>query len=66
MQDNIRPIAPISVAGLTPKSPETGMPICEVVDPTTLHVDPAYQRNVGEKGDAPNPENNRGVRLGEV
>ncbi|MDQ0558663.1 hypothetical protein QO004_000438 [Rhizobium mesoamericanum] len=50
MQDNIRPIAPISVAGLVPMAPETGMPICEVVDPTTLHVDPAYQRNVSEKG----------------
>ncbi|MBD9592661.1 hypothetical protein IB270_07435 [Ensifer sp. ENS05] len=50
MQDNIRPITPVSVAGLAPQVPETGMPICEVVDPTTLYVDPAYQRNVSEKG----------------
>lgn len=50
MQDNIRPIAPISLAGLTPTQPATGMPICEVVDPSRLFVDPAYQRNVGENG----------------
>ena len=50
MQDNIRPISPVSVAGLVPQVPETGMPICEVVDPNTLYVDPAYQRNVSEKG----------------
>lgn len=50
MQDNIRPIAPISIAGLVPQAPDTGMPICEVVDPATLYVDPAYQRNVSEKG----------------
>lgn len=50
MQHNIRPISPVSVAGLVPKAPETGIPICEVVDPTTLYVDPAYQRNVSEKG----------------
>jgi hypothetical protein len=50
MQDNIRPIAPVSLAGLTPQAPETGIPICEVVDPTSLYVDPAYQRNVSEKG----------------
>lgn len=50
MQDNIRPVAPISVAGLTPQMPPTGMPIFEFVRPTDLLIDPAYQRNVSEKG----------------
>lgn len=50
MQDNIRPIAPVSAAGIIPQAPATGMPICEVVDPTTLYVDPAYQRSVGDRG----------------
>ncbi|MBB3594346.1 hypothetical protein FHX08_004750 [Rhizobium sp. BK529] len=50
MQENIRRIAPVSTAGLVPQRPATGMPICEHVDPTTLFVDPAYQRDIGERG----------------
>ncbi|MFJ6323839.1 MULTISPECIES: hypothetical protein [unclassified Rhizobium] len=50
MQDNIRPVAPVSLAGLTPQMPPTGMPIFEFVRPTDLLIDPAYQRNVSEKG----------------
>jgi len=50
MQDNVRPIAPVSIAGLTPNSPSTGMPIFELVKPTDLFVDPAYQRNISENG----------------
>ncbi|PZM07561.1 hypothetical protein [Rhizobium tubonense] len=50
MQDNIRPIAPISIASVTPHQPSTGMPICELVSPTDLFVDPAYQRDVSERG----------------
>lgn len=46
----LRQVAPISIAGLTPAMPATGIPICEMVDPRTLWVDPAYQRLVGEKG----------------
>ncbi|WP_189379713.1 hypothetical protein, partial [Mesorhizobium sp. M4B.F.Ca.ET.013.02.1.1] len=40
----------VSVAGLTPRQPGTGEPICERVDPATLFVDHEYQRTVGEKG----------------
>ncbi len=50
MQDNIRPIAPISLNGLEAQVPPTGMPIFELVRPTDLFVDPAYQRDVSEKG----------------
>lgn len=50
MQENIRPIAPVSIAGLEPRKPTTGMPILELVKPTDLYVDPAYQRNISEKG----------------
>ncbi|MGO8154395.1 hypothetical protein AB9F36_31690 [Rhizobium leguminosarum] len=50
MQDNVRPIAPVSIAGLNPQSPPTGMPIFELVNPADLFVDPAYQRNISEKG----------------
>lgn len=50
MQDNVRPIAPVSIAGLVPQKPATGMPICEHVDPASLFVDPAYQRDIGERG----------------
>ncbi|SHE88422.1 hypothetical protein SAMN02745223_01315 [Devosia limi DSM 17137] len=46
----LRQIAPIGLIGLTPAKPETGMPICEMVDPRDLWVDPAYQRPVGERG----------------
>ncbi|RWE26629.1 MAG: hypothetical protein EOS41_05715 [Mesorhizobium sp.] len=47
---NIRPIAPVDVAGLKPATPTTGLPICELVDPQTLFVDGAYQRSIGENG----------------
>ncbi|MDX3929280.1 MAG: hypothetical protein QHC90_26195 [Shinella sp.] len=50
MQDNIRPIAPISIAGIEPGTPPTGMPIFELVKPTELFIDPSYQRDVGERG----------------
>jgi hypothetical protein len=50
MQDNVRPIVPVSVSGLTPGVPPTGMPIFETVRPTDLFVDPAYQRSIGERG----------------
>lgn len=50
MQENIRPIEPINIAGLVPQKPITDVPICEHVDPTTLFVDPAYQRDIGERG----------------
>jgi len=50
MQENIRPIAPVSISGLEPQTPPTGMPIFELVKPTDLYVDPAYQRNISEKG----------------
>ncbi|NEH87781.1 hypothetical protein GR239_27780 [Rhizobium leguminosarum] len=50
MQENIRPIAPIGISGLEPQEPPTGMPIFELVKPEDLFVDPAYQRNISEKG----------------
>lgn len=50
MTENIRPISPIRISGLEPQNPATGMPICELVSPTDLFVDPAYQRDVSEKG----------------
>ncbi|ARM14149.1 MULTISPECIES: DUF6551 family protein [Rhizobium] len=50
MQENVRPIAPIGISGLEPQAPPTGMPIFELVNPTELYVDPAYQRNISEKG----------------
>lgn len=46
----LRPIEPISIAGLDIAPPETGEPICERVDPRTLFVDPTYQREIGERG----------------
>lgn len=50
MQDNVRVISPVSIAGLTANIPTTGMPIFELVRPSDLYVDPTYQRNVSEKG----------------
>lgn len=50
MPDTIRQIAPVSTAGLVPQKPSTGMPICEHADPASLFVDPAYQRDIGERG----------------
>lgn len=46
----LRAIEPINIADLDTAKPETGEPICERVDPRSLHVDPAYQRNVGKRG----------------
>ncbi len=50
MQDNVRQIAPISIAGLNLNKPSSGMPIFELVRPASLYVDPAYQRNISDKG----------------
>jgi len=50
MQNNVRPIAPISISGIKPNAPPTGVPICEMIKPTELYVDPAYQRDVSERG----------------
>ncbi len=50
MQNNVRAVVPVSIAGLIPGVPPTGMPIFENVKPTDLFVDPAYQRDVGERG----------------
>jgi len=47
---NLRAIEPISITDLDTAEPETGEPICERVDPKSLFVDPAYQRNIGERG----------------
>jgi hypothetical protein len=46
----LRHIYPISIGDLTPNVPPTGEPIFETVDPTTLFVDPEYQRDIGERG----------------
>lgn len=48
--DNVRVISPVSIAGLVPNTPNTGMPIFELVRPSELYVDPTYQRNVGDRG----------------
>lgn len=50
MQSNVRVIVPVSIAGLVPGVPPTGMPIFENVKPTDLFVDPAYQRDISERG----------------
>ena len=50
MQDNVRAITPVSISGLVPGVPPTGMPIFEFIKPTDLFVDPAYQRSIGERG----------------
>lgn len=46
----LRPIYAISLSGLSPNTPATGQPIFENIDPATLHVDGAYQRDVSERG----------------
>lgn len=46
----LRPIQPVSLTGLDIATPENGQPICEVVRPETLMVDPSYQRNIGARG----------------
>lgn len=48
--DSLRPIEPISIAGLDIGDPENVEPICMSVDPRTLFVDPLYQRSIGERG----------------
>lgn len=50
MTENLRRVTPISISGIEPVAPVTGMPICELVDPTTLFVDTAYQRDIAERG----------------
>ena len=45
----LRPIEPIDITGLKPQAPSSGMPIIEYVDPRSLWVDPAYQRNLSER-----------------
>ncbi len=48
--DTLRGVEPISLTGLDIGDPENGEPICERVDPRTLFVDPAYQRDIRERG----------------
>lgn len=50
MQDNVRAITPVSISGLIPGAPSTGMPIFENIRPEQLFVDPSYQRDIGERG----------------
>lgn len=47
---DLRPITPINIAGLDIGAPENVEPICELVDPASLFVDPSYQRNISERG----------------
>ena len=46
----LRPIYAISLMGLSPNTPNNGQPIFESVNPASLYVDGAYQREVGERG----------------
>ncbi|WP_139973695.1 DUF6551 family protein [Ochrobactrum sp. CGA5] len=46
----LRPIYAFSLSGIEPNTPPTGQPIFENVDPSSLFVDGAYQRDVGERG----------------
>lgn len=48
--ESLRRVEPISISGLDVGGPENGEPICERVDPRTLFVDPAYQRDIRERG----------------
>lgn len=45
----LRPIEPISLAGLTPTTPSTTGPIFEWVDPASLLVNETYQRDLSER-----------------
>lgn len=45
----LRKVQPISIAGLVPAKPDTAPPRIEWVDPTTLLINEAYQRNLSEK-----------------
>lgn len=49
MTERLRKVAPLVVAGLTPKKPDTGMPIVEMVAPADLWLDFGYQRDHGER-----------------
>ncbi|TCQ28244.1 hypothetical protein [Rhizobium sp. PP-CC-3G-465] len=46
----LRHIQPVSLTGLDIATPENGQPICEVVRPESLMVDPSYQRSIGARG----------------
>lgn len=46
----LRPIYAISLMGLSPNTPVAGQPIFENINPASLYVDGAYQRDVGERG----------------
>lgn len=46
----LRKIEPISITGLDIATPENGQPICELVRPESLYVDPSYQRQIGARG----------------
>lgn len=50
MNENLRAINPVGLSGLEIQVIPTGKPAFEWVDPATLFVDPAYQRNIGERG----------------
>lgn len=47
--EGLRPIAAINTAGVTPTTPSTTGPIFEWVDPSSLLVNEAYQRNLSER-----------------
>lgn len=46
----LRPVKAVSIVGLDIGDPENDEPICERVDPKVLFVDPAYQRDIGDRG----------------
>lgn len=50
MNENLRAINPVGISGIEIKVPPSGRPAFEWVDPTSLFVDPAYQRNISERG----------------
>lgn len=50
MNENLRLINPIGISGIEPKAPPTGKPAFDWVDPSKLFVDPAYQRDISERG----------------
>lgn len=46
----LRHIHPINISDLKPTAPSSGEPIFETVDPTTLFIDPHYQRDIVARG----------------
>lgn len=46
----LRRIEPIEIADLDIGEPEHEQPICELVDPRDIYVDPAYQRDISDRG----------------